>query len=61
MNEIGYVNFWFWPLDLWPHIVPTKNSPNNSKGGHIFPITGRGDRALIVTYFDTPMADIFPH
>ena len=38
-----------------------KNSPNSAKSNRIFPGKERGDRALILTYFDNPMADVFSH
>ena len=38
-------------------MFPSKNSPNIAKGNnHIFPGKRRGDKALILTYLDSPMA-----
>ena len=38
-----------------------KNSPNSAKSNRIFPGKERGDRALILTYFNNPMAEVFSH
>ena len=40
---------------------PGKYSPNIANNNRVFPGKGRGDRALILTYLDDPMADIFSH
>ena len=49
------------PLTCDPVLFSAKNSPNSAKSNHIFPGKGRGDRALILTYLNSPMAEIFPH
>ena len=55
-------NFDFNPLICDPTLFPGKNSPNIAKSNNrVFPGKGRGDRALILTYLDSPMADVFPH
>ena len=38
-----------------------KNSQNIAKSNRVFPGKGRGDRALILTYLDGPMTEVFPH
>ena len=38
-----------------------KSSPNITNSNRVFPGKGRGDRYLILTYLDSPMADVFPH
>ena len=40
---------------------PGKNSPNIGKSNRVFPRKGKGDRALILTNLDCPMADVSPH
>ena len=40
-------------------LFPGKNIPNIAKRNRIFPGKGRGDRALILTYLDSPMAEGF--
>ena len=42
-------------------LLPGKSSPNIANKKHVFPEKGRGDRALILTYLDSPMAEVFPH
>ena len=37
-----------------------KNSPNIANSNLVFPGKGKGDRVLILTYLDGPMADVFP-
>ena len=55
-------NFDFNPLICDPTLFPGKNSPNIAKSNNrVFPGKGRGDRALILTYLDSPMAEVFPH
>ena len=48
------------PLTCDPALLPAKNSPNSAKSNGIFPGKGRGDRALLLTYLDSPMAEVFP-
>ena len=52
-------------LTLWlvnlPYFLPEKNSSNIAKSNRVFPGKGRGDRALILKYLDSPMAKVFPH
>ena len=50
-NLQSFVKFW----------KKSKNSPNVTKSNRIFPGKGRGDRALILTYLDSPMAQILHH
>ena len=48
--------------DSWTcnHVLfPAQNSPNRTKGNCIFPVKGRGDRALILPYLDRLMAEVF--
>ena len=44
---------------MWPYPFSWKNSSNIAN--HVFPGKGRGDRALILTYLDSPMAEVLPH
>ena len=46
------------PLNCDPTLFPGKNSPNIA---NIFSGKGRGDTALILTYLNSPMAEVFPH
>ena len=39
----------------------SKNNPNIAKSNCFFPGKGREDRALILTYLDSPIAEVFPH
>ena len=47
-------------FDSNPALFPGKNSPNLAKIYLIFPGKERGDKALILTYLDSPMAEVFP-
>ena len=47
-------------FDPSPTMFPGKNSPNITKSNHIFPGKGRRNKALILTYFDSPTAEVFP-
>ena len=49
------------PLIWDPTLFPGKNSLNTAKSNRVFPENGRGDRALVLTYLDSPMAEVFPH
>ena len=49
------------PLIWDPTLFPGKNSLNIAKSNRVFPENGRGDRALVLTYLDSPMAEVFPH
>ena len=40
-------------------LFPAKNSPNSTKSNRIFSGRERGDRTLILTYLDSPMAEVF--
>ena len=42
-------------------MFPGKNSPNIAKSDRAFPGKVRGDRTLILTYLNNPMAEVFPH
>ena len=44
-----------------PTLFPSKNSPNIAKSNHVFPGKMKGHRALILTYLDSLMVEIFPH
>ena len=60
-NLQNFVKFDSNALICDPTLFPGKNSRNIAKSNHIFPRKGKGDRALILTYFDSLMAEIFPH
>ena len=49
------------PLICEPTLFPGKTGLNIAKSKHVFPGKGRGDRALILTYLDSRMAEVFPH
>ena len=49
------------PLICDSILFPGKNGPNIAKSNHAFPGKGRVDRALILTYLDSPMAEVYPH
>ena len=49
------------PLICDPALFPGKNKTNIAKSNPIFPEKGREDKALILTYLDSPMAEDFPH
>ena len=42
-------------------LFPGKNSPNIAKSNRVFPGEWRGDRTLILTYLNSPMAKVFSH
>ena len=44
-----------------PTLFPSKNSPNIAKSNRVFPGKRKEDRALILIYLNSPMADVFPH
>ena len=44
-----------------PTHFPGKKSPNIANSNSIFPGKRRGDRALILTYLHSPIAEVFPH
>ena len=48
------------PLICDPTLFASKSSPNIAKN-RVFPGKGREDRALSLTYFDSPIAEVFPH
>ena len=54
-------NFVSNPLICDPTLFLGKNSPNIAKSNCVFPGKGRGDRALILTYLNSPMAKVFLH
>ena len=37
-------------------LLLTKSYPNSAESNRIFPGKGRGDRALVLAYLDSPMA-----
>ena len=49
------------PLTCDPALFPAKNTLNSAKSIRIFPGKRRRDRALILTYLDSPMTEVFPH
>ena len=54
-------NFDSHPLIYDTTLFPDKNSPNIANSNRIFPGERRGDTALILTYLDSPIAEVFPH
>ena len=42
-----------------PVLIPVKISPNSETSNRIFP-EGKGDKFLILTDLDVPMAEVFP-
>ena len=48
-------------LTFDPALFPGKNIPNIAKSNRIFPGKGRWDKDFILTYLDSPMAEVFPH
>ena len=46
-----------WLLSL-PSFLPGKNSPSIAKSNRVFSGKGRGDKSLILTYLDSPMAEV---
>ena len=49
------------PLICDPTLFSGKNSPNIAKSNRVFPGKKKEDRALILTYLNRPMAEVFPH
>ena len=49
------------PLIYDPNLFPGKNSQDIAKCNRTFPGKGRGNRALIFTYLDSPMAEVFSY
>ena len=52
-------NFDLNPLTSDLTLFPVKNSPNSAKSNHIFTGKERGDRNLLLTFLDSPMAEVF--
>ena len=52
-------NFDSRPLTCDPALLPGKNSLNIGKSNRIFPGKGRGDKAFILTYLDSPTVEVF--
>ena len=52
-------NFDYNPLICHPTLFPGKNSPNIAKSDRIFPGKRKEDRALILTYLNNPMDEVF--
>ena len=48
------------PLTCGPVLLPSKNSPNSAKSNRVFPGKEKGNKALILTYLDSPMAEDLP-
>ena len=55
------LDFNFNPLICDTSPFPSKNSPNIAKSNRAFPGKEGRDRALILTYLDSPMAEVFPY
>ena len=55
-----FLNFDSNPLICDPTLFPGKNSLNIAKNSRSFPGKMRWDRALVLTYFDSPVAEAFP-
>ena len=53
-------NFGSNPLTCDTTLFPGKNSPNFANSNRVFPGKGRGDRAFILTYLDSPIVEVFP-
>ena len=60
-NFTNLQNFESNPLICDPTLFPCKNSSNIAKSNRVFPGKGRGGKALILTYLNGPMAEVFPH
>ena len=54
-------NFDFNPLICVLTLFPGENIPSTAKSNDVFPGKGIRDRALILTRFDSPMAEVSPH
>ena len=54
------LNFDFNNLTRDPALFPIKNSRNIAKSNRIVPRKGRRDRALSLTYLDSPMGEVVP-
>ena len=61
VDDLPLSNFYSNALTCDPALFPGRNSPNIAKSNRIFPGKRGGDKALILTYLDSPMADVFPH
>ena len=49
------------PLICDPTLFLGKNCPNIAKSNRVFPGKEKKDRALILTYLDSRMVEVFPH
>ena len=54
-------NFYSNPLICNTSLFLGKNCLNMAKSNHVFPGKKKGDRALILTYLDILVAEVFPH
>ena len=54
-------NFDSTPWTCDPTVFPGKIIPNIAKSNRIFPGKEGGDKDFILTYFDSSMAEVFPH
>ena len=61
INLQNFVKFDFNPLICVLTLFPGKNIPSTAKSNRVFPGKGIRDRALILTRFDSPMAEVPPH
>ena len=55
------LNFDSNPLICDPTMFPVKNNPNIANSNRVFPGKGREDRALILKYLDSQIAEVFSH
>ena len=60
-NQSVLTNFDSDPLICDPTLFPGKNCPNIAKNNRVFLGKGKEDRALILTYLNSPMAEVFLH
>ena len=49
------------PLICHPNLSPGKNSPNIANSSRVFLGKGRRDKALVLAYLGSPIAEVFPH
>ena len=60
-SNLTLSNFDSYPLTCDSALFSDKNSPNIAKSNSIFPWKERGDKALILTYLDSSVAEVFRH
>ena len=54
-------NFYSRPFGFDLALFPAKNNPNSTNTYRIFPGKESIDRALILTYLDSPIVEVSPH